>query len=735
MLAEPNSKPYTLHVKKKPIHDPFASREASKYEHPIPSREYILQILEELAKPIAFNQLAKRLHLDSEEEATALNFRLKAMLRDGQLFTDRRGRFGLVGKMQLIAGRVIGHADGFGFVSPDEGKDDLYLSPKEMRKVFHGDRVLVREAGVDRRGRREGMIHEVLARNTHTLVGRVYEDSDLIFVEPQNKRIAKDILVSKEAIGKAKPDDLVVVEITTQPDKDTRPKGVIKEVLGPHVLPGMEIDIALHNYALPFDWPDAVHDEIKGVPTEVQAADQTGRTDLRDLPFVTIDGEDAKDFDDAVYCKPEPQGGWILWVAIADVSHYVGKGTALDEEAISRGNSVYFPGRVIPMLPEVLSNGLCSLKPEVDRLAMVCEMRIDAKGNLDRFRFFRAVIRSQARLTYHEVFKALTSRQAANVWRHRKLLTHITQLHQLYKVLYTTREKRGAIEFDTVETRILFNAKRRIRRIIAVERNDAHKIIEECMLAANVSAARFIQQNKLPCLFRIHAPPTAEKLENLRAFLSEFGLGLAGGKQPRPADYRQLIEKIHPRADFHLLQTVLLRSLLQAEYNINNVGHFGLSYEAYTHFTSPIRRYPDLLVHRTIGHILDQGDPNAFAYQPNQMAQLARHCSDTERRADDATEDVTDWLKCEFMLDKVGSVYSGVISSVTNFGIFVELDKIFVSGLVHITALENDYYLFDPIKHQLVGQHNKKCFRLGDQLRVQVNRVDLDDRKIDFELA
>ena len=694
-----------------------------------------MQQLEDLAKPISFNQLIKLLQLEDEEKVEALTFRLKAMLRDAQLITDRRGRYCLVNKMQLVAGRVIGHPDGFGFVVPDEGDNDLYLSPREMRQVFHGDRVLVREASVDRRGRREGMIHEVLLHKTQTLVGRVFEDSDMLFVEPQNKRISKDILITKDGLSGAKPEDLVVVDITTQPSKNKRPKCQVKEVLGPHVTPGMEIDIAIYNHALPFDWPDAVHEAIQSVQTEVAEADKKDRTDLRELPFVTIDGEDAKDFDDAVHCKPEPKGGWTLWVAIADVSHYVAKGSALDDEALARGNSVYFPGRVIPMLPEVLSNGLCSLKPEVDRLVMVCEMRIDAGGTLKRSRFYRAVIQSQARLTYHEVYKVLTSPKAATVWRHRKLLSHLQELYHLFQTLQKTREKRGAIEFDTVETRMLFNAKRRIRRIIAVERNDAHKIIEECMLVANVSAAKTLLQHKVPSLFRVHARPTNDKIENLRAFLAEVNLSLDGGKEPKPADYRKLIDEIHQRVDFHLLQTVLLRSLLQAQYSINNVGHFGLAYDAYTHFTSPIRRYPDLLVHRALGHVIDHGDPKNPIYQVEQMAKFARHCSDTERRADDATLDVTDWLKCEFMLDKVGREFEGVISSVTNFGIFVELDKIFVSGLVHITALGDEYFAFEPIKHLLRGQQSGKTYRLGDHVRVQVNSVDLDTRKIDFELA
>ncbi|MGB5338753.1 MAG: ribonuclease R, partial [Gammaproteobacteria bacterium] len=527
---------------------------------------------------------------------------------------------------------------------------------------------------------------------------------------------------------------IVTIALIEQPGKHTPPVGRVVEVLGDHMAPGMEIDIAIRSNSVPEAWPPEVEDAIGGFSTDVPEQAKQGRVDLRDLPLVTIDGADARDFDDAVYCDPTP-GGWRLLVAIADVSHYVSPGMALDQEAYKRGNSVYFPERVIPMLPEVLSNGLCSLNPEVDRLCMACEIIINTDGKLVRSKFIDGVMRSHARLTYSEVAAILVDRDETARQRRAPLVPHLEELYRLYKALRKARSKRGAIDFETTETRIVFGENRKIEQIVPLERNEAHKIIEECMIAANVAAARLLERHKMPTLYRVHARPAGEKVADLQEFLNELGLGLRGGSSPTAKDYSVVLEMARDRPDEHLINTVLLRSMPRAQYSPDNIGHFGLAHDHYTHFTSPIRRYPDLLVHRALRHVTSGGKPQDFASTLTDIAEYGDHCSMTERRADDATRDAIDWLKCEYMLDKVGEVYRGIISSVTSFGIFVELQKIYVEGLVHVTALGNDYYHFDPTKHWLIGERSNRIFRLGDQLDVKVVQVNLDERKIDFELS
>lgn len=713
--------------------DPHQSREARKYQNPIPSREFILETLSEQGVPMDFQQLAEALKLDDEERLEALRRRLRAMERDGQLVCNRKKHYCLVNKRDLIVGRVIGHADGFGFLKPDDGGEDLYLSFKEMRPLFHDDRAVVRVTGMDRRGRLEGAVVEVLERHTQTVVGKLYMESGVGFVVPDSKRLSKDIVIPSPEMGEARKGQMVVAEILDQPTKRTPPIGRVIEVLGDHMGPGMETDIAIRTHNLRVAWPDEVEAQIKGLSAEVGEMDKAGRVDLRKLPLVTIDGADARDFDDAVYCEPKPKG-WRLLVSIADVSHYVASGSALDQEGRNRGNSVYFPDRVIPMLPEVLSNGLCSINPDVDRLCMTCEMYIDKSGNISRSRFYPAVMHSHARLTYDQV-AAMLDGDAKLSNKYAKVLPHLRNLHQLYQVLSEGHRARGAIDFDTTETRIEFNDKQRVERIVPVFRNDAHRLIEECMLAANVAAARFLLRKKLPALYRIHEGPGEEKLTDLRAFLGELGLSLPGGKKPAAGDYGKLLEQIKGRPDHHLIQTVLLRSLSQAVYSSDNVGHFGLSFPAYTHFTSPIRRYPDLIVHRALKHLLAGGGADDFDYTKSELQGMGEHCSSTERKADEATRDAMDWLKCEYMMDKVGERFDGIITSVNSFGVFVELNDIYVDGLVHITALDNDYYHYDPVGHRLSGERTGKVIRLGDPLRIRVAKVNLDDRKIDFVLA
>lgn len=689
-----------------------------------------METLESEGVPMDMQALAKRLDLSSEEQLEALRRRLRAMERDGQLVCNRNDNYCLVNKRDLIVGRVIGHADGFGFLRPDDSGDDLYLSFKEMRSVFHDDRAVVRVTGVDRRNRLEGAVVEVLERNTRTVAGRLYMETGVGFVVPDSKRLSKDVIIPSSEIGHAKQGQMVVAEILDQPTKRTPPIGRITEVLGDHMGPGMETDIAIRTHSIPVEWPHEVEQQIRGLKPEVANADKKDRVDLRHLPLVTIDGADARDFDDAVYCEPKPKG-WRLLVSIADVSHYVEPGSALDKEARTRGNSVYFPDRVVPMLPEVLSNGLCSINPEVDRLCVTCELYIDRSGKVTRSKFFPAVMRSHARLIYNDVADMLEG-DPALCKKNAELLPHLHDLYQLYQVLHAQRVERGAIDFDTTETRIEFNDLKRVERIVPVVRNDAHRLIEECMLAANVAAARFLLRKKQPALYRIHEGPAEEKLTDLRGFLGELGLSLPGGKKPTAGDYSVLLKQIKERPDRHLIQTVLLRSLSQALYSSDNVGHFGLSYQAYTHFTSPIRRYPDLVVHRAIKHAITQGSADDFDYTKSELQGLGEHCSSTERKADEATRDALDWLKCEYMQDKVGETFNGIITSVNSFGVFVELDEIYVDGLVHITALDNDYYHYDPVGHRLTGERTGKVLRLGDPLTIIVAKVNLDDRKIDF---
>ena len=714
--------------------DPYAQREAEKYENPIPSRELILSAIEHAGKPLSRVDIAQIFKIDIEDGLEALRRRLRAMERDGQLLFNRSQQYCLVNNKDLIVGRIIGHPDGFGFVRPDDGSDDLYLSPREMNPLLHNDRAMVRIAGIDKKGRREGAVVEILERNTHQIVGRLYKEDGFIYVVPDNKNIAQTLLVQNGGAGDAKQGQIVIAQITDQPTKLRQPIGKIIEVLGDHLAPGMEIEMAIRSHELPYLWPEALLEEIKSLSAEVPESAKENRVDLRDTALVTIDGEDARDFDDAVFCKKTPKG-WKLLVAIADVSHYVQVNSELDKEAKNRSTSVYFPEQVIPMLPEILSNGLCSLNPHVDRLCMVCELFIDEQGKVLRTRFFDAVMRSHARMTYNEVAKILVDGDEPLAEKYSHVMPHLRELYALYKVMRISREERGAMDFDTQETRILFGKDRKIEKIIPVIRNDAHKLIEEFMITANSAAARYLNAKKIPKLLRIHEGPTADKLLNLKTFLGELGLKFGGGVHPTPLDYMHLVDAVKDRPDAHLIQTVLLRSMSQAVYSPDMKGHFGLALDAYAHFTSPIRRYPDLLVHRAIRHCLLDKKIETFVYGVPEMIMLGEHCSANERRADDATRDVVSWLKCEYMMDKIGEEFSGIISAVTSFGFFVELADIYVEGLVHISNLGQDYFHFDPTSHQLKGERTGVNFRLGDSVKIKVARVDLDEKKMDFELV
>ena len=714
--------------------DPYLERESERYAEPLPSREYILQILEEQGVPVSDDQLYEYLSIKPHEHES-FGRRIAAMERDGELMRNRRGDLCVVAKLDFVRGVVQGHPDGFGFLIREEGGPDIFLGPREMQEVLHGDRVVVRVSGTDRRGRPEGKIVEVLERVRTRVVGRLHDEHGAMYLVPEDKRINRDFLVPPNAHAGAKPGQVVTIEILTQPAKHAQPVVRVVEVLGTYADPGLEIEIALRKHELPYAFSREVEALCERFPAKVTAAEWGDREDVRELPLVTIDGETAKDFDDAVYCEAlrakrgREKGGYRLAVAIADVSHYVRHGDALDRSAQERGNSVYFPRRVIPMLPERLSNDLCSINPNVERLAVVCDMQITAKGDIAEYRFYPAVMRSHARLTYNLVWEMLQEEDGPAARKHAHLLPHIQDLHRLYKVLVKARERRGAIDFETVETQMIFDGKGKIERIVPVRRNDAHRIIEECMLAANVCASEFLRSHDQAMLYRIHEGPTPEKLEALREFLKGFGLHLTGGDEPHALDYARLLAKVKDRPDAQLLQTVMLRSLQQAVYSPENVGHFGLAYEAYTHFTSPIRRYPDLLVHRAIKAVLARR-----RYEPGDWHVLGAHCSKTERRADEATRDVTSWLKCYYMQDKVGETFMGSVSGVAAFGAFIALDDVYVEGLLHVSELGRDYFHYDAARHELMGERTKQRYRLGDRVRVKVARVDLGTTKIDFVL-
>ncbi|WP_374361829.1 ribonuclease R [Pseudoduganella danionis] len=734
--------------------------------HTIPSREDILGIFRSAKGPLDLRAVAKALKVATDAQAV-LSRRLNAMQRDGQLDLDAQGRFALVTETGFIAGRVSSHKDGFGFVIPDEPGEDLFLPDKEMQKVLHGDRVLARVVGTDRRGRKEGTIVEVVQRaNTH-IIGRLLNENGAWIVAPEDQRIAHDVLV-EGSVGKAKAGQVVSVELTEQPMRFKQPVGKIVEVLGSLDDPGMEIEIAVRKFGVPHIFSDAALKQANKLPDVVKESDWGERVDLRDVPLVTIDGEDARDFDDAVYCEPIKIGrskAYRLIVAIADVSHYVKPNDALDADALQRSTSVYFPRRVIPMLPEKLSNGLCSLNPAVDRLTLVCDAVVTAKGEIKAYQFYPAVIHSAARLTYTEVAEILGNTKGPEAARRPQIVPHLLNLYEVYHALLKARTERGAIDFETTETYIVCNPSGKIEKIIPRTRNDAHKLIEECMLTANVCAADLLIRHKHPGTYRIHASPTVEKLKQVRTFLKQVGLNLNGGDKPTAADYAELMRQVKERPDASLLQTMLLRSMQQAVYSPDNIGHFGLAYEAYAHFTSPIRRYPDLLTHRAIKAILlgkkyepkvaDSSVLNTSVSNATRKQQakdkaegkekkaadltvwdaLGVHCSANERRADEASRDVEAWLKCYFMQDKLGEEYTGLITGVTSFGIFVQLDQLFVEGMVHVTDLGADFFQYDDARHELRGERTGKTFQLTDRVHVQVVRVDLESRKIDLRLA
>ncbi len=716
------------------LHDPHAEREAMRYERPIASREALLQFLTERGEPLPVEQIADALGLTAPDRFEALSRRLAAMVRDGQLLVNRRGAYAPAARLDLIPGVVIANADGFGFLRPDAGGDDLFLPPKEMRSVLHGDRVLAALTGVDARGRREGAIVEVLERRTTRLVGRYSESDGVSLVLPDDRRIHQDIVIPPDSRGGARAGQIVVAEITAPPARTRPPFGRVVAVLGDALTASLVVEMAIQSHGIPHQWPTEVLDEATQVHVEVVPGDGADRVDLRQVPLVTIDGETAKDFDDAVYCE-QNRSGFRLVVAIADVSHYVKPGTALDDEATRRATSVYFPGFVVPMLPETLSNGICSLKPNVERMCFVCDMQVDFEGNVTRSRFYEAIMRSHARLTYTQVWAAIGEGDADARAELGSVLPHVERLHQLYRVLARARSRRGAIEFDTQEVEFAIGPTGEVVQAAPVERNDAHKLIEECMIAANVEAARFLLKKKIAAPYRVHDKPPESKYADLLEFLAEFRIRMPGWDKLEPQHFTSALQKARKRTDAALIETVLLRAQALAVYQPQNIGHFGLALDAYAHFTSPIRRYPDLLVHRAIKHLLVGGRGEDFHYAPHEMAALSLHCSECGRRADEAEREVDERYRCAWMERHVGAEFDGVISGVASFGVFIELVESRVSGLVHVTQLPNDYYHFDPIRKTMTGEHVGLELRLGDPVRVLVLRASLEDRKIDFRLV
>lgn len=713
--------------------NPKKSRKPHKgkpYKHPIPGPNDLIDFLTETGTPLKADAILKAFDLKGQRMRSLLVEKLNAMVRAGQIIENRRGEYCLTAKLDLVTGKVSGHSDGFGFVVRDDGaSEDVYLSAREMRPLFDGDRVAIRVKGMDRRGRAEGQLVDVLERGTQQVAGQFIRERGIGLVIPDNSRISHRILIPKDESGGAKHGQMVVVEILDYPTYVEQATGRVVEIIGMPGEKGIATDIAIHSHAIPYKWPDAVREQVKDFGAEVSESSMDGRTELRNVDLITIDGADARDFDDAVYCM-KAENGWRLLVAIADVANYVSIGSALDKEAIVRGTSVYFPDRVVPMLPEVLSNGLCSLNPKVDRLCMVCDMEVSSSGKVTKATFFEGVMKSKARLTYSQVGDFLSGASKTSVPS--ELQATVRDLHDLYKAFAKQRRRRGAIEIDLPQTKFKLNDDGEIDRIEVVPRNDAHRLIEECMIAANVEAAKFLKKHRIPGLYRVHPKPDTDRFNDLRLYLISLGLKVPHPDHVEPRHFTQLIEQVKDRPDSAAITMAMLRSLTHAEYSPVNVGHFGLSLESYAHFTSPIRRYPDLLVHRAIRHIIRDGKPGKYDYAPKEMERLGAITSAHEKRAEEATRDVEAWLKCQYMEQHLGDEFDGVITGVTNFGVFVQITELMTDGLVHVTSLANDYYKYDAGSQKLVGERSGHTYSLGEEMRIRVQRVDMETRKIDF---
>ena len=704
--------------------DPYLNRELQRYVNPLPSREWILTILDRIGIPVNTSILANKLDITKEEKAF-FERRLNAMARDGQVLINRRGAVCVADKLALVKCRVEVHKDDFGFAIPLNPADgnDFVLYALQMLGLMNGDIVTVRPAGVDRKGRREGQVLDIIERANKDVVGRLKLEHGVALLIPEDKRLGASIVLQPHSVGKAKAGQVVVANIESYPDGSQAAVARVTEILGDYADSGMEIEIAVRKHHLPHQFSSACLKQAEKISDHVKPSEYKNRVDLRELPLITIDGETARDFDDAVYAEKIGRN-YRLVVAIADVSHYVKPDDAIDVDAQERATSVYFPRRVIPMLPEKLSNGICSLNPNVERLCMVCDMEITYAGNIKSYQFYPAIMRSHARLTYTQAWDWISNDQTDDP--HKK---YVLNLYQLYQILLKKRLQRGAMEFDSIETQMVFNKQGKIERIIPVIRNEAHRLIEECMLAANVCAAEFLHKHKHPALYRNHAGPTSEKLINLREQLGLLGLKLQGGDHPTPKEYASLFQQIKDRPDRQIIEVMMLRSMQQAVYEPNNLGHFGLAYPAYTHFTSPIRRYPDLTIHRAIKAVL-----NHSKYEPKSWNELGVRCSQVERKADNASRDVENWLKTYYMRDKIGEVFSGRVSGMANFGLFITLDDVYIDGMVHISDLGEDYFNYHPELMAIIGERSGLRFKLGDKVTVKVARADLEQSRIDLLL-
>lgn len=694
----------------------------------------VTETLREAGRPLRFEELQQLLNATSPAARRRLAEEVEALLQNGEIVRNRRDELILRERVPLIVGTVTGHRDGYGILHPDDRSAPVILPYRQMREIMHGDRVAVRVSGKDHRGRLEGAVVKVLERSTQEIVGRLYEEAQIYFVIPDNPRISHRVLIPRDRLHGAKAGQVVLVKLIEPPSRTAQPLGHVARVLGEHAAPGMETEIAIHSHGLPFEFPEEAVREAERFGQTVSAAAKRGREDLRELPLVTIDGEDARDFDDAVWCEPT-RNGWRLIVAIADVAHYVEPDSALDREAFHRGTSVYFPNRVLPMLPEALSNGLCSLNPHVDRLCLACEMRVDSHGKVTRSRFFEGVMRSSARLTYTKVAAYLANPAAAHDSQVESAGELLRNLHALYKALAGARLRRGALDFDVPELKVHFDSDGRIAALVEQPRNDAHRLIEECMIAANVEAARFLKKHRIPTLYRVHGQPEEEKLQQLRQFLQGFGIQLPVDRDLSPKDLSAVLDKVVGNEEAQLIQTVVVRSLPQAVYQPENIGHFGLALPEYAHFTSPIRRYPDLMVHRGIRHVLRGGTAQDFPWSLARVAEIGQQSSFTERRADEATRDALSWLKCEYMQRHIGEEFDAIVTGVVDFGLFVQVKGLQIDGLVHVSSLGADYFSRDRSGFRMIGARSGRTFRLGDHLRVRLVNVVIDERKIDFELA
>ncbi len=696
-----------------------------RYEHKIPGRDQILAAMEQAKQPLTLEALAPRFGIRTEQHRRALENRLRAMVRDGQLLRNRADEYCLTGHLDVVTGTVLAHRDGFGFLRPDDGSDDLYLAAREMQTLWDGDRVAAR-ANDTSRGR-EGHVVEILARGKTRIVGQFRRERGIDSVLESGES-RTEVLIARGAAHGAKPGDIVSVEVLEYPSKRSHAIGRVVEIVGRKDQSGIDTDVAILAHGIPNEWPAEALAEARSWSPEVPDKAKEGRVDLRAVPLVTIDGADAKDFDDAVYCEPHGDG-WRLLVAIADVSHYVRPDSPLDREARGRGTSVYFPDRVVPMLPEELSNGLCSLKPHVDRLCLVCEMQVSRSGEVTRSHFYDAVMRSAARLTYTEAAGMLVAARPRG--QQAELKPALQHLNAVYEAFAAVRQRRGAIDFDLPEAKIELDERGQVRSVRTVERLVTHKIIEECMIAANVEAAKRLRKGKIASLYRVHEGPDEGKLEELVLFLRTFGHKLTPNKIA-PKEINRILASVVGKPEEELVETVVLRSMMQARYQPGNVGHFGLALGAYAHLTSPIRRYPDLLVHRAIKWLNDKRSAKGFRYGLEEMQHLGEHCSRTERRADEATREVAERLKCIYLKERVGETFDVVISSVVPFGLFVRLPEVQADGLVHVTALPRDYYHRDPTGTALKGERTGREYRLTETLKVRLVAVNVEERKVDF---